>query len=171
MDWQVEQVQPSDFPEIHRVVASAFGRQAEAHLVDRLRLSDAWLPGLALVARSSGEPRGPIIGFTALSRITVGGRAALALAPVAVAPEWQQRGAGSALVRTGIARAVRLGEHLILVLGDPRYYSRFGFVAAIPVGIHGPYDEAGPGFQALALLGLDPVPGGLAVYPDLFAGL
>ena len=39
------------------------------------------------------------------------------------------------------------------------------------IGIHGPYDEAGPAFQALAGLGPDPAPSGLAVYPDLFAGL
>ncbi len=123
------------------------------------------------MARPPGEPHGPIVGFAALSRITVGGRPALALAPVAVAPERQQTGAGSALVRTGIARAADRGERLILVLGDPRYYGRFGFRAAIPMGIHGAYDEAGPAFQALALRGAGLIPSGLAVYPDLFAGL
>ena len=171
MAWLVRQVHPSDFPEVHRVVASAFGREDEAALVERLRVSDAWLPALALVARLPGEPHGPTVGFAALSRITVGGRPALALAPVAVAPGWQQQGAGSALVRAGIGRAARRHERLILVLGDPRYYGRFGFVAALPIGIHGPYDEAGAAFQALVLPGGDPIPGGLAVYPDLFAGL
>jgi putative acetyltransferase len=62
-------------------------------------------------------------------------------------------------------------QRLILVLGDPRYYGRFGFEAAIPMGIHGPYDHAGPAIQALVLPGADPIPGGLAVYPDLFVGL
>jgi putative acetyltransferase len=171
MAWLVEQAHPSDGPEVHDIVARAFGREDEAELVERLRASDVWLPGLALVARPSGEPHVPIVGFAALSRITVGGHPALALAPVAVAPEWQRKGAGSALVRTGIARAGQRGERLILVLGDPRYYGRFGFVAAIPMGIHGPYDEAGPAFQALPLSGPGPVPSGLAVYPDLFAGL
>jgi putative acetyltransferase len=171
MAWLVRQARPLDFPAVHAVVTSAFGREDEALLVERLRASDAWLPRLALVARPSGEPRGPIVGFAALSRITVGGQPALALAPVAVAPECKGRGAGSVLVRTGVARAAHRHERLIVVLGDPSYYGRFAFTAAIPVGIHGPYDAAGPAFQALALPGADQVPSGLAVYPDLFAGL
>ena len=171
MTWLVRQVRPPEFPAVHAVVTGAFGREDEARLVERLRASDAWVPRLTLVARPSGEPRGPIVGFAALSRITVGGQPALALAPVAVAPEWQGKGAGSALVRTGIARAARRHERLIVVLGDPSYYGRFGFVAAIPMGIHGPYDRAGPAFQALVLPGDDPIPSGLAVYPDLFDGL
>jgi putative acetyltransferase len=171
MRWRVEQAQPSDFPAIHRVVASAFGQEAEAHFVERLRTGAAWLPDLALLARPSAQPEGPVVGFAALTRIRVGGRPALALAPVAVAPEWQGQGAGSALVRTGIARAVERGERLILVLGDPRYYGRFGFAAANPMGISGPYDTAGPAFQALVLPGPEPAPTGLAVYPDEFAGL
>ena len=160
-----------DLPEVLRVVTSAFGREDEARLVERLRASDVWVPGLTLAARPSGEPRGPIVGFAALSRITVGGQPALALAPVAVAPEWQGKGAGSALVRTGIARAARRHERLIVVLGDPAYYGPFGFTPAIPLRIHGPYDDAGLAFQALVLPGDDPVPSGLAVYPDLFDGL
>ena len=171
MDWLVEPAQPSDFVAIHGVVASAFGQEAEAQLVERLRTGAAWLPGLALVARSSAQPQGPVAGFAALIRLTVGGRAALALAPVAVAPEWQGQGAGSALVREGIARAVGRGERLVLVLGDPRYYGRFGFVPAIQMGISGPYDHAGLAFQALVLPGGEPAPAGLAVYPDAFAGL
>jgi putative acetyltransferase len=171
MVWLIRQERPFDFPAVHAVVASAFGRADEALLVDRLRTSDAWLPGLALVARPNCESRRNVVGFAAMSRITVGGRPALALAPVAVAPEWQGKGTGSALVRTGIVRAARGHERLIVVLGDPRYYGRFGFTAAIPVGIHGPYDAAGPAFQALVLPGDDPVPTGLAVYPDVFEGL
>jgi predicted N-acetyltransferase YhbS len=171
MAWLVRQAQPSDFPEVHDVVASAFGREAEAQLVERLHASDVWLPGLALVARPSATPRGRLVGFAAFTRITVGERPALALAPVAVTPAWQRQGAGSAVVRTGIDRAAHRRERLILVLGDPRYYDRFGFEAAIPTGIHGPYDHEGPAFQAFVLGGADPLPQGRAVYPDLFAGL
>jgi putative acetyltransferase len=171
MAWLVRQARPPDFPAVHAVTASAFGREDEARLVERLLASDAWVPGLTLVARPSGERRGPVVAFAALSRIIVGGQPALALAPVAVAPEWQGKGAGSALVRTGVARAAHRHERLILVLGDRRYYGRFGFVAAIPMGINGPYDDAGLAFQALVLRGNDPVPSGLAVYPDLFDGL
>jgi hypothetical protein len=82
MAWLVRQAQPSDFPEVHDVVASAFGREAEAQLVERLHASDVWLPGLALVARPSATPRGRLVGFAAFTRITVGERPALALAPL-----------------------------------------------------------------------------------------
>ena len=124
--WLIAPAQAPDFVDIQCVVADAFGRDAEADLVERLRSSDAWLPELALTARHSTGPRAPVDGFAALTRMTVGGRPALALAPVAVAPEWQGQGAGSALVRTGIARAADRGERLIVVLGNPRYYGRFG---------------------------------------------
>jgi putative acetyltransferase len=171
MAWLIRQASPADLPEVLRVVTSAFGREDESRLVERLRASDAWVPRLTLVARPSGEPDGPIVGFAALSRIAVGGRPALALAPVAVAPEWQGKGAGSALARTSVARAAQRHERLVLVVGDPSYYGRFGFTAAMPMGIHGPYDHAGLAFQALVLPNSDPVPSGFAVYPGLFEGL
>ena len=45
------------------------------------------------------------------------------------------------------------GDHMILMLGDPRCFGRFGFVATFPIGIHGPHDDAGPALQALTVTG------------------
>ena len=44
-------------------------------------------------------------------------------------------------------------DHMILMLGDPRYFDRSGFVAVIPMAIYGPHHGAGPAFQALVPLG------------------
>jgi len=52
-----------------------------------------------------------------------------------------------------LVRIVVQRGHMILMLGDPRYFGRFGFVAAIPTAIHGPHDDAGPAFQAVVLPG------------------
>ena len=161
MHWSIRAFEAGDADAVHRVVAAAFGREAEATLVDQLRGADAWLADLALVAT---DAVGLIRGFAALTQITVDGRPALALAPVAVSPDWQRRGAGTALVHEGIRRAVVRGERLILVLGSPAYYGRFGFVPAIALGITGPYGGAGDAFQALVLAGSAPAPTGRAVY-------
>jgi predicted N-acetyltransferase YhbS len=66
MAWLVRQAFASDFPEVRGVVTNAFGREDEAQLVERLRVSNGWLAALALVAQPSGEPHGPIVGFSAL---------------------------------------------------------------------------------------------------------
>ena len=163
MTWHVEPEREPDVDAVRVVVADAFGRDEEADLVERLRRSDAWIAKLALVARDGTGPAAAVIGFAALTHMSVGGRPALALAPVAVAPACQGRGVGSALVREGVARARALGERLVIVLGDPRYCARFGFVAAASLGIDGPYPNAGPAFQALILPGSGEAPTGRAV--------
>ena len=107
---------------------------AEAALVDQLR-RDGDLD-LSLVAVGDDSR---IVGHAALSPLAAT-FPALALAPVAVEPGHQGRGIGSALVRAALA--TRPG-HTVVVLGEPRFYSRFGFR---PVGWDCPY--AGPFLQA-----------------------
>jgi len=161
--------QPADLEAVRSVVAQAFalgpgGGAAEVTLVDRLRNDhEAWLPRLSLVAVREGQVVGSVIG----SRVAVDGSAAVALAPLAVHPQHQGEGIGEQLVRRFIGEARSAGETLILVLGDPKYYSRFGFRAATEVGIVGPY--VGEAFQALSLASDAPV--GRAVYPAAFAGV
>lgn len=114
---------------IHDLLCRAFGRDSEAVLVDELR--DAGDLGLSLVA----DGQGTILGHLALSPIRAE-RPALALAPVAVDPRVQGRGIGSALIRAALEQ---FSDHLIVVLGDPAYYRRFGFQ---PVAWESPF--AGP---------------------------
>lgn len=131
-----------DHHAIHDLLCRAFGSDAEAALVANLR--DTKDLTLSLVADANGV----ILGHVALSSI-MADRPALALAPVAVDPRIQNCGIGSALIRAAMEQ---FSDHLIVVLGDPVYYSRFGFR---PVEWDSPF--AGPSL--------------LAAGPDLPAGL
>ena len=71
------------------------------------------------------------------------------MAPVSVWPEFQHQGIGAAMIEEGISRLKELGEDLILVLGWPSYYPRFGFDAELARKVKAPY--AGNAFMALAL--------------------
>ena len=59
----------------------------------------------------------------------------MALAPMSVVPDWQRRGVGSALVRAGLAACRAAGHTVVIVVGHPAYYPRFGFVGALPLGL------------------------------------
>lgn len=137
----VRDEEPADARAVRALVAAAFGRDAEADLVDRLRADgDA---AIALVAVADGA----VAGHVLLSRMRAPFRA-LALAPVSVAPDRQRRGIGSRLVRTALDRAREGGWEGVFVLGDPDYYRRFGFDPALAHGFASPY--AGPCLMALA---------------------
>jgi putative acetyltransferase len=123
----------ADRPAIRTVVAAAFGQPAEADLVDALR--DNGGVTLSLVAEREGE----IVGHILFSPVTVesggGAFAALGLAPMAVAPSCQRQGIGSRLIRAGLEECRRVGHEVVVVLGHPEYYPRFGFVPSKPLGI------------------------------------
>ena len=143
----------SDRDAIHALNRAAFGGTGEADLVDALR-RDGDL-NLSLVASQGGT----VLGHIALSPISAP-FPALAVAPVAVHPALQHRGIGSALLRAALA--ARPGYSLIL-LGDPAYYSRFGFA---PVDLKSPY--AGPYLQAA---GAGIRPGATITHAPAFAAL
>jgi putative acetyltransferase len=137
----------SDWKDVRAVHLRAFPGSAEADLVERLEHDgDA---AVSLVASDSGAIVGHIL-FN-LTRVTADGRAvdALALAPVAVLPERQGRGIGSALIGEGLRTARTRGAQIVFVLGDPGYYGRFGFSAEAAAPFRSPY--AGPHFQAKVL--------------------
>ncbi len=156
---------PADAAPIGALLRAAFGGEAEAALVERLRAADA-LP-LALVAEA---PPGEVVGHVAFSPLPIATDAgeivhALALAPLAVRPDWQRRGVGARLVREALDRLRASGAPLVVVLGDPAYYGRFGFRAEAAAGIRCPY--AGPALQALSLHGRSPagIVGDAAYHP------
>ena len=141
--------QSRDFELVHALLLASFGRDGEARLVDRLRASGKITS--ALVA----EEKERILGLVVFSKVATdaeGGEAsALALAPLAVAPAFQRLGIGSALVSAGLERC-RLERHsLVLVLGDPVYYARFGFVPAARFGLKCPFPEGGNTFMTIEL--------------------
>jgi putative acetyltransferase len=146
--------EPGQEAAIRAVVADAFGRAQEARLVDELR-ADGEL-AVSLVAIEAG--------ILALSRMRSPARA-LGLAPLSVRTIDQRRGIGARLVQEAIARARRRHYEIIFVLGDPGYYSRFGFSTAAAAGFTSRY--AGAHFMALHLdHAAAPVGAGAAIYAD-----
>lgn len=122
----------ADHAAIDALLQAAFGGRTEARLVRALR-DDGDL-ALSLLA----EARGVVLGHAVLTPLAAASPA-YALAPLAVAPRMQGRGLGAALIREALAWA---DGHPVVVLGDPAYYSSFGFV---PADLASPY--AGPGLQ------------------------
>jgi len=155
-----------DAAAISRILNSAFAGSAEACLVERLRADGDLM--LALIA----EQNGAACGYVAFPRLTIeagdGNAKACALAPLAVSPDWQRRGIGTALVQDGLRLLARGNETLVFVLGDPDYYARFGFDAVGARRFECAY--AGPHLMALRLNEKAPQEGELH-YPAAFAQL
>jgi putative acetyltransferase len=159
--------QPGDLEAIRTINRRAFGRDDEAQLVDALR-SQGNLR-LSLVAEVAGQTVGHVL-FSALPIETDRGRVdSLALAPVAVLPEFQNQGVGSRLVRQGLDECRRQGHRIVIVLGHPAYYPRFGFSPQLALPLESPY--AGDSFMAMELVpgSLDGVKGRVE-YPPPFGG-
>ena len=133
---------PGDEPAVRRVHLAAFTGPEEADIVDRIR-REAPAGWQSLVAVDAD---GLIVGHVLLSPCPVededGGRVGevLALGPIAVLPEVQLRGVGSALMATAMSLAVARAVPAIVLLGHPSYYPRFGFVPARGVGLLPPAD-------------------------------
>ena len=146
---EIRKEQPQDIPIIHQVNKRAFGQLLEADLVDRLRRNCKDL--LSLVAVAGNE----IVGHILFSSVTVEGEETtaegMALAPMAVLPEYQRQGIGSKLVRAGIARLVSSNCAFVIVLGHADYYPRFGFEPAHSYGVRCEWEVPDDAFMILVL--------------------
>ena len=157
---------------IRAITTAAFaqGRPAsqvvpEARLVDELRASPAWLPALSLVAVT---PASEVVGHVLGTRGHVGQHPVVALGPLAVRPDRQQNGVGSALMHAVLGAADALGEPLAALLGDPAYYRRFGFEPSTVYQITPPRPEWQPHFQVRVLTKYQPRLRGMFTYPEPF---
>ncbi|HET9420414.1 MAG TPA: N-acetyltransferase [Nocardioides sp.] len=139
------------------------GDPGEAALVVWLLDDPTAIPQLSLVAEQDGELVGHVIG----SRGYVDEVPAVGVGPVSVHPDSQRRGVGSALMFAVLGAAQALDEPVVALLGDPAYYSRFGFGPASVVGIAAPDPQWGDFFQAV-VLGTGPVPSGTFRYAEPF---
>lgn len=155
-DYMITDVVTDDHAGVRELLVAAFGAPGEAGLVEALRAD-----GDVAFELVAAEDAGPPIGHILFSKLKAP-FPALALAPVAVTPDRQGRGIGSALIRAGLARAAREGWQGIFVLGEPDYYTRFGFSAGLAEKFTSPY--AGPAFMACFP---GPTPQALAMPPAL----
>jgi putative acetyltransferase len=158
---QIRRERPDEGPAIRALVRAAFtGGGHEPDIVDRLRAADALT--LSLVAIERDE----IVGHVAFSPMRIDGcdLGWLGLGPLAVRPDRQRRGIGSALVRQGLAMIGAMGASGCVLLGSPAYYGRFGFAADARLTLPGfPPDH----FQCLAFAGHD-IPQGEATFHAAF---
>lgn len=145
---------PADVDAIRAVHAAAFGAPdgavpIEATLVDALRADEGWLPAYSLVA---ADPDGQVVGHVVATRAQVAGQpVALGVGPLGVLPAWQRRGVGSALMHAVLGAADARDEPLVVLLGHPDYYPRFGFRPAVELGVTPPQPWGPQYFQARPL--------------------
>jgi putative acetyltransferase len=145
----------ADYAAVAEVTAAAFGQQDEARLVEAIRACDEWVPELTLVAEEDER----IVGHVMFSYSALEGSSAklLQLSPLSVAPDRQGTGIGAALTRESLRLADERGEPLVLVLGHPTYYPRFGFRPASTLGLAPPNPEwPDEAFMAVPLSAYDP---------------
>ncbi len=148
MKLQFRQETDDDREAIRRVIDQAFGQAAEAELVDALR--NEGYARLSMVAQCEGQIVGHIL-FSDLPIHTADSIVpALALAPMAVTPSLQRQGVGSQLLRHALDACRDAGHRIVVVLGHPEYYRRFGFSRQSAAPLESPY--AGPAFMAIELV-------------------
>ena len=139
---------PDDLEAIQTVHRLAFDGDEEARLVDALRAEG--YARASLVAEAEGRVIGHIM-FSDLPILTPDATIpALSLAPLAVIPENQRQGVGSALVREGLQFCRTHGHRIVVVLGHPEFYPRFGFSSQLAARLKSPY--SGEAFMAMELV-------------------
>ncbi len=134
---------------IRHVNQEAFNQKDEAEIIKKLRERGVLL--LSLVAVQDDV----LVGHIAFSPVEIASEnssfEAITLAPMAVLPAYQNKGIGSQLVLTSINECRRLGYELVVVLGHPNYYPRFGFTPAKPKGIKCEFEVPDEAWMVLEL--------------------
>lgn len=159
----------SDYNSVYEVIKSAFEHAEhrdgnEQDLVVSLRKSSAFIPELSLVAESDGN----IVGHVLFSKVKIGDRTELALAPLSVLPAFQRQGVGSALITEGHKIAKQLGFDYSIVLGSEQYYPRMGYKPASEFHILPPFDVSNENFMVYPLQGEDVKISGVVEYAKEF---
>lgn len=145
-----------DYSQIYEVVKKAFEKAEhsdgnEQDLVEKLRKNKAYINSLSLVCEDNDK----IVGYVMFTKNKIGKVTGLTLAPLAILPKYQHRRLGTLLVKSGLKIAKELGYEYVIVLGNPKYYNRFGFVTSKEFGIKSPFDVPSKNFMALNLIDND----------------
>ncbi|HWO98990.1 MAG TPA: N-acetyltransferase [Bacillus sp. (in: firmicutes)] len=176
MDLIIRQEQTQDYKLTEKVIERAFAHaehsdKNEHTLVSRIRKSNVFIPRLSLVAMDKEHNK--ILGHILLSKIKISNSTqvaeSLALAPVSVLPEYQNKGVGRLLILKALEEARDLGYESVVVLGHPGYYPKFGFKKASFWGIKAPFEVPDEAFMAMELRenALNKV-SGVVEYPSVF---
>jgi putative acetyltransferase len=157
----VRQQQAGDYEAIRHVYAEAFQRPGfrppqepgsvppEVGLFEALWEAGDTIPELSFTALAGGE----VVGHVTASKATVAGDPVVAVGPIGVVPDQQGRGIGSALMQAHLGAADAAQVPLVVLLGSPQYYGRFGFRPAEQLGVSPPQAGWGDAFQARPLSG------------------
>lgn len=163
---EVRSAKSADRAGILRVVGEAFasgdsrGRE-ELDIVRAVWDLGVTVDGLELVAVVDGV----VVGYVLGSWGELGGQRVVGIAPLAVAPTFQGIGVGSVLMREVIRVSDDSGFPLIVLLGDPAYYQRFGFEPSGPLNIvYGPAGPDSPHFQVRRFAAYTPIVNGMYRY-------
>jgi putative acetyltransferase len=148
-DVTIRREEPRDADAVRRVNEFAFGQPIEANIVRELRAAGA--STLSLVAEKDGCVVGHILFSTVTMDSPAGQLTGIGLAPMAVLPDQQRKGIGTLLVQEGLAELRRLGHDVVVVLGHPDYYPRFGFKRASQFGLRTEIDCPDEAFMAIEL--------------------
>ena len=145
-----------DYSQIYEVVKKAFEKAEhsdgnEQDLVEKLRKNKAYINSLSLVCEDNDK----IVGYVMFTKNKIGKVTGLTLAPLAILPKYQHKRLGTLLVKSGLKIAKELGYEYVVVLGNPKYYNRFGFVTSKEFGIKSPFDVPSKNFMALNLIDND----------------
>jgi len=152
----IRQENPADYPIVFDLIKESFKNEEhtdhqEHFLVERLRSSDDFVPELSLVAEIDGE----VVGYILLTKVKIIGKEvfeSLAMAPVAVLPEYQNQGIGGKLIVAAHNKGKELGFESVIVLGHEGYYPKFGYKPADRFGIRPPFDVPSENFMAIELV-------------------
>lgn len=166
---EIRQENENDYEQVYNVIKIAFEKAEhsdgnEQDLVIALRKSNSFIPELSLVAVNENK----IIGYILFTKVKIGDNIELALAPLAVLPEYQRKGVGTSLIKEGHRIAKQLKYNYSIVLGSNQYYSKFGYVPASKYDIKAPFDVEDECFMAIKLNENAETIGGVVEYDKAF---
>ena len=166
----VKETTRDDEDSVRLIHESAFEKPDESNLVDAICRSNSFIKELSLLACMNDM----VVGHILYSKVGLEGQPdknILALAPVAVLPEFQNQGIGTSLINAGNQKADQLKFEFITVLGDPQYYRRFGFRTSTEYGINSTFNVKPEFYMVLPLSHYKKETSGTVVYPQPFQNI
>lgn len=165
----IRQENVNDYEQVYNVIKTAFEKAEhsdgnEQDLVIALRKSNSFIPELSLIAVSGDK----IIGHILFTKVKIGNNTELALAPLAVLPEYRRKGVGTKLIKEGHKIAKQLNYNYSVVLGSNKYYSRLGYISASKYNIKAPFDVEDDCFMAIKLNENAKTISGIVEYDEAF---